>query len=171
MASFSMEDSDRLDWELMQDGALKLFYRSSILNPQLQWLTAHGYRVESIDCGDKETFLLQMTSAFQFKENFGYEPWTGNLNALNDAFRQLDFDGRTGLAFCFLEYDTLACVDSGFAQGVLDLVEYHSREYLLLGQRLMGLVQSNDPNLHFQPVGARSVLWNRLEWLDSNRRK
>jgi len=171
VTSFSIEDADRLDFELMRDGAVKLFCQCSILNSHLEWLTAQGYRVVSIDCRDKEPFFLQMSAAFEFKKNFGYEDWDGNLDALNDAFRHLDFESVTGLVLHFQAYDLLARADSRLAQGVLDLIECHSRENLLLGRRLLSLVQSNDPKLYFSPVGGRNVLWNRLEWLDSSRQK
>jgi hypothetical protein len=34
----------------------------------------------------------------------------------------------------------------------------------------MCLVQTNNPNIRFEPVGATPVGWNDAEWLDSQRR-
>ena len=55
-----------------------------------------------IDCRDLAGFQLQM-SLIKFKEQFGYDEWSGNLNALNDAFR-IEFPGRIG--FCFIRDHT-----------------------------------------------------------------
>jgi hypothetical protein len=31
-------------------------------------------------------------------------------------------------------------------------------------------VQSDDPTIRFEPVGAMPVMWNHAEWLDAKRR-
>ena len=110
-----------------------------------------------------------MTDALGFSKNFGYEPWTGNLNALNDAFGCLDFDSHAGIVFAFNRIDLLAATDRDWAQGVLNLIECHSRQYMLFGDRLLGLAQSDDAEIHFDPVGACPVMWNNEEWLNANR--
>jgi len=46
---------------------------------------------------------------------------------------------------------------------VLDIVEVNSRRFSLFGRRLIALVQSDDPSLSFDPVGARPVVWNPRE--------
>ena len=158
MAPFSENDSDRLDWHLMQNGAITLYFKTAILEDDLAWLRDHGYRIETIDCEDVVAFCRQMSVALRFKENFGYDNWTGNLNALNDAFRCLGIDPEAGLVFCFLRYDRLQAADRHVGQGVLDLIEYHSRDYLLLGRRLLALVQSDDTRIQFNPLGARRYL-------------
>ncbi|MCC2313682.1 hypothetical protein [Cellulomonas xiejunii] len=40
----------------------------------------------------------------------------------------------------------------------------------LVGGRFMCLVQSDDPQIGFQDVGATPVLWNDAEWAESRRR-
>ena len=41
---------------------------------------------------------------------------------------------------------------------------------MLTGHRMLALVQTDDPELRFEPVGAMPVLWNDAEFLDSSRR-
>ena len=60
-------------------------------------------------------------------------------------------------------------VDPGTAQIVLDILARQARGALLIGHRLICLVQSNDPQLSFEPVGAMPVAWNDAEWLNSKR--
>lgn len=51
----------------------------------------------------------------------------------------------------------------------LDLIAKCSRAASLFGRRLLCLVQSNDPNVRFEPVGAMTPHWNDAEWLRSAR--
>ncbi len=48
-------------------------------------------------------------------------------------------------------------------------IESHSRDYLLFGDRLLALAQSDDATIEFAPIGARSAKWNREECLNANR--
>ena len=166
MAPFSENDMERLDWHLMQNGAVTLYFQTAILEEDVAWLRVHGYQIETIDCRDVAGFQCQISRVLKFKEQFGYDEWTGNLNALNDAFG-IDFEG--GLVLCFLRYDLLKAAKPEFAQGVLDILESNSRDHLLFGRRLLALVQSNDPKIQFEPLGARAAGWNRREWLNENR--
>jgi hypothetical protein len=169
MAVFSEDQHDRLDWHLMQDGAVTLYFQSAILEADLAWLRTQGYIVQTIDCSDYTGFQQQMSTALRFKEQFGYDQWSGNLNALHDAFRYLDMDASTGLVFCFLRYDLLCKAHPEVGHAVLEILEYHSRDYLMLGHRLLALVQSNDPEIHFEDLGARSARWNHKEQLNKHR--
>jgi hypothetical protein len=170
MATFTEDDQNRLDWRLLRDGAVTLYFRRSFFDQDAAWLKDNGYAVHVIDCTESSRFDWEMTRAFKFKENFGYEPWTGNLDALNDAFRCLDFDSLTGIALCFVRFDALFAKDSRLANGVLDVVECRSRENLLVGNRLLALVQSNEPFIQIAPIGARTPQWNEEEWFNDSRR-
>jgi len=169
MTAFSEDDSDRLDWQLMQNGAVTLYFQTANLEGDAAWLREDGYQVQTIDCRDLAGFQHQMSRALRWKEQFGYEEWTGNLDALNDAFRYLEIDSDGGLVLCFLRYDLLKAASPDLAQGLLDIIEWHSRDYLLLVRRLLALVQSDDPRIQFQPLGARRAEWNRREWLNKTR--
>lgn len=76
----------------------------------------------------------------------------------------------TSLALVFTGYDTYATHCPRSAQILLDIMADHSRVASLFGQRLMCLVQSNDPHIQFQPIGTITVNWNDEEWLNANRR-
>ena len=52
---------------------------------------------------------------------------------------------------------------------ILDVIETTSRGFLLTGRKLLALVQSDDPRIAFERVGARPVNWNPQEWLPSDR--
>jgi len=52
------------------------------------------------------------------------------------------------------------------AEVVLDIIVSGSRFHLLNGNRLLALVQTDDPELRFGAIGGSSPQWNRREWYD-----
>jgi len=169
MAPFTENETDKLDWQLMQNGAVNLYFQMAILERDLSWLREHGYQIESIDCQELPAFYRQMSIAFRFKEHFSYDDWTGNLDALNDACRCLEIDSEGGLVLCFIRYDLLKAASPDLAQGLLDIIESNSRDQLLFGRRLLALVQSDDPRIQFGPIGAKTANWNLSEESNKNR--
>lgn len=169
MTSFSSNDFDRLDWQLLSRGAVTLYWKVELFQRDMTWLSEHGYTLHQIDCSTVDTFQTRMTEALQFKQNFGYEPWTGNLDALNDAFRNNDYESATGVAFCFSRIDLLLTADRRLAEATLDLIAEHSRDFLLTGDRLLALAQSDDATISIPALGGRVPHWNHDEWLNSDR--
>lgn len=66
-------------------------------------------------------------------------------------------------------FDAFTGMDRRTAQVMLDIFADQARCAILVGHRIICLVQSNDPGLTFEPVGAMPVMWNDAEWLDTNR--
>ena len=133
-------------------------------------LVALGYLVHRIDARAREPFFTGLTEALRFLENFGYAPWTGNLDALNDAFREVLFGDHRGVAFAFHRFDALYRVDPRLARVTLDILEASARDHLLFGHRLLAVVHSDDPDLDLGLLGGRGATWNRQEWLTAHRR-
>jgi len=50
MGVFSGDDFNRLDWRLLQNGAVSLYYRATVLEADIAWLAEHGYCVHEFDC-------------------------------------------------------------------------------------------------------------------------
>ncbi|MFE9454394.1 hypothetical protein [Streptomyces sp. NPDC006739] len=69
----------------------------------------------------------------------------------------------------FTDYDRFATSCPGAAQVVLDIIARQAGQAAVLRRRLICLVQSNDPQIRFESVGAMPVMWNSDEWADSNR--
>lgn len=110
------------------------------------------------------------SEALDFPDYFGR-----NLDALNDCMGDVasgDYGWHrdaTGLVIVLRAFDTFATVDRRTAQAMLDIFAGQARRALLIGNRIICLVQSNDPHLAFEPVGAMPVMWNEEEWLNSKR--
>ncbi|GAA2136481.1 hypothetical protein [Streptomyces synnematoformans] len=55
------------------------------------------------------------------------------------------------------------------AQIILDIIACCARSAALIGDRIMSLIHSNDPDIDFEPVGALPVMWNAAEWHHARR--
>ncbi|MFF1875733.1 barstar family protein, partial [Kitasatospora herbaricolor] len=150
-----------------------VFYRRSVLDETTTWLADQGYQVTALDASSWSTeadLHRDIAQVLSFPDSYGR-----NLDALNDCLRDvvtLDYgwdSHATGLVLAFTGYEAFAASCPRPAQTVLDLVAQHSRVAALFGRRLIGLVQSDDPRISFEAVGADPVLWNGAEWLNSSR--
>jgi hypothetical protein len=160
-------------YRLLANTPVTLFWRRRLLDETTAWLTEHGYHVTTVDAAAWSTegdMHRAVAAALGFPDYYGH-----NLDALNDCMRDVVDQqygwtrDTTGLAIAFTSYDTFATRCPRPAQIVLDILADHSRSAALIGRRLMCLVQSNDPNISFEPIGAMPVGWNDAEWPNANR--
>jgi Barstar (barnase inhibitor) len=175
MAAFD-PDADLVNdvaFRLVADTFVTLFWRSAVLAEQIGWLRAHGYQVVALDASGwtTEADLHQaLAGALDFPDYYGR-----NLDALNDCLRDVESHRygwsrqATGLVLVFTGYDRFAGHSPYAAQAVLDIVANRARSAALVGERMFCLVQSDDPAIHFAPVGATPVAWNEAESLDAER--
>lgn len=168
------ELSQDLAYRMLSNAAVTLFWRREVLDDTLQWLAVQGYQIVELDASTwsgEPDFHHAMSRALSFPDYYGR-----NLDALNDCMGDVVVHeygwarDATGLVLVFAGYDRIATADPRCAQSVLDIVASHSRGAALFGRRLMCLVQSNDPEIGFDCVGATPVMWNDAEWLESHRR-
>jgi len=169
MANFRNESEDfqRLDWTLLQNGAITLYLRPEFLAEDAEWLKAHNYRLDSFDCSawvSEKDMHEALAFGLEFPEYYGR-----NLDALNDCIGDIEIPEESGRVLIFHRYDVFAANFPIIGWTILDVVETNSRRLLLFGRRLLALVQSDDPKISFEPVGARPVMWNRREWLNKSR--
>lgn len=160
-----------LDYTLLQNGAVSLFFRQAVLEDAILWLREHDYLVVAVD-----TSACATTTALRVAVVSGVPDWppgtdmaVSGADAFSDTLMDIEFGGHEGIAFSFLHFDDFAGRHSLDAFHLLDSIESRARWHLLFGHRLMALVQSDDPLFSTQPLGARPAMWNRREWLNSNR--
>ena len=161
------DDFQRLDYALLQNGSISLYYRTELLAENVGWLAAHGYRIDNFDCTawqSKQDMLAAFASSLEFPEYFGQ-----NLDALNDCLSDVDVLQTGGRVLVFHRYDAFAVKMPEIAWTVLDIIETNSRRFLLFGQHLITLLQSDDPQIQFNAVGGCPIMWNNQEWLNKNR--
>lgn len=168
------ETTHPVDFRLVHNTFVTMFWRSSLLDETVGWLRSHAYRVVEFDAGSWSSdadMYDDVALALNFPDYFGR-----NLDALNDCMRDVasgdygwDAGANTGLVIVLRAFDAFTAVDRRTAQNMLDIFADQARCAILIGHRIICLVQSNDPRLAFEPVGAMPVMWNDAEWLSSKR--
>ena len=165
--------SPQLDFFLMRDSVVTLFWREDLFDEALSELRNLGYKVITLESEvfpDVEALLVAIGRALNFPDYFGR-----NLDALNDCLRDVaTFDygsdpDSTGTVMSFRHYDRIVKLGRDGAEAILDIFTDRARDGLLFGHRMMVLVQTDDPNLSLGPLGAQHAQWNEQEWMDITR--
>jgi len=160
-----------LAFELLSFSPVTLFLRRQVLGEAAARLSSDGYQVVELDASawDDRTMREDLSEALAF-------PYVApNLDALNDLLydvvdQEWGWEPQaTGLVLVFTGFDAFARTDPRTAWFLLDIVANRSRSASLIGRRLLCLVQTDDPDLSLDRVGASPAWWNRAEWLRSNR--
>lgn len=76
MAIFRNEPEEflRLDWVLLQNGAVTLYFRPHVLAVDVDWLKDHGYRVDTFDCSlwiDQSKMHTALAAQLEFPNYYG----------------------------------------------------------------------------------------------------
>jgi RNAse (barnase) inhibitor barstar len=160
-------ETQRLDWKLLERGAIALYHKGSVLSQDVAWFRQHAYVIHELD-GSRWTsgadFHSDAKRALNFPDYYGK-----NFASWVDCVAELAVPDEGGMVLVFRRYDALVRADSHLAQAVLDSIESTSRRFLLTGRRLVALVQSDDPRIRFERVGALPVTWNPREWTEADR--
>ena len=158
---------ERLDWKLLERGAVTLYHKGAVLSQDLGWFRQQRYVIHELDAAGwaaPADFHVEVQRVLNFPEYYGK-----NLASWIDCVAELSVPDESGMALVFRRYDSFARTQPQLAQTILDSIETSSRRFLLTGRRLLALVQSDDPRIRFERVGAMPVTWNPREWLDSDR--
>jgi RNAse (barnase) inhibitor barstar len=169
MAAFRNEPDTwgRIDWLLMQNGPVSLYWREAYLDEDLRWLKEHGYRVDSFDAS---AWNSEVQMHRDFARTLAFPEYYGlNLDALNDCLSDLEIADESGRVVVLRHFDTFANRISNVAWTVLDILANRSRTFMLYGLRFVVVVQSDDATINLSPVGASTVNWNHREWLNRDR--
>jgi RNAse (barnase) inhibitor barstar len=160
-------EPQRLDWRLLERGAISLYYKSSVLSADLAWLRQAKYVVHEMNGAawtTPDAFHAEAQRSLAFPDYY-----SKNLASWIDCLAEIPVPDDSGTVLVFRRYDAFAKVQPQLAQTILDSIECTSRRFLLTGRRLLALVQSDDPRIRFERVGAVPVTWNPREWVDSER--
>jgi RNAse (barnase) inhibitor barstar len=166
MATFNdiEEVFHRLDWSILQNGWISLYWKKSILAKDLEWFEKENYKIVDFDC-KLWTDIAEMHG--QLKQKLNFPDYYGkNFDALNDCLSDIEING-TGQIVVFNHLDS---IDIKTIQILLDVFADNSRKHILFGERLIVLAQVDSPDFKIDPVGSTTVSWNKQEWLDSKRR-
>lgn len=161
------DEPQRLDWKLLERGAIALYHKSSVLSADIGWFKQQQYLVHElngVEWTTPEAFHTEVQRSLGFPAYYAK-----NLASWIDCLPELAVPDESGMLLVFRRYDVFAKAQPSLAQTILDSIESTSRRFLLTGRRLVALVQSDDPRLRFERVGALPVTWNPREWSDADR--
>ncbi len=166
---FLQGETERFDWPLLQNGAINLYRGMELYDSAIESLSELKYYIIRVRFETLDKFTNDVSDALKWKKQFGYSPWTGNLNGLNDGLSGEPFESANDSAICIENFDALVRADESLSNALLEMVERHSRNYLLFGKRLIGMIQTNDSDYQCSNIGGASANWNGAEWLNENR--
>jgi RNAse (barnase) inhibitor barstar len=167
MAAFHSDDWQRFDYRLLMNSPVTLYYRLEVLDQILLQLKTEGYTIGELDCStwkSEADFHRDIAKCLEFPDYYGQ-----NLNAFNDCMKDIEVPDLGGRIIVLWKFDSFVRYEAEVAQIILNTMARSSWRFLLTGQRLMTLVQSDDPRISFDRVGSHPVNWNPQEWLNKNR--
>lgn len=161
------EDKFRKDYEILKSGPICKYFKNSILDEDLSWFDSNNFEVIEMNCKNwnRKNAHEKLKAALNFPDYYGE-----NLNAFADCLSDLYNERYQGLVLVFRRFESFVEEDGKFAEAILDIMTRESRVWLLSGQKLIGLVQSNNPDLDFPEIGRISPSWNSFEWLNEKRK-
>ena len=148
------DDWQRLDYTIFQNGWSNLYWRQDILDNDINWFNTEKFEVIDFDCtkwSDHKRLHRDLKDKLNFPDYYG-----NNLNALNDCLSDIEMND-VGLVVVFRHFQFL---DKKIAHSLLDIFANNSRRHILFGNRLLTLVQVDNPNYEIDDVGACPVSWN-----------
>lgn len=175
MATWNPEDelTHPVDFLLVQNGFINLFFRSDVLNESVAWLQRAGYRVIEANAA---TWLAESDMHADISSSLRFPGYYGaNMDALNDCLSDVavrDYgwtDADAGLVLVVHSFDDFMARHPRIALDFLDIYARNAVRAALFGHRLMCLLKSEDPRLKISDVGAQSVSWNYREFPDPAR--
>jgi RNAse (barnase) inhibitor barstar len=164
-----------LDWTILRDGGIALYWRTEILAGVLSWLESKGYQTVSFETSE---WISEEQMHDSLKANLSFPAYYGNnLDALDECVQEdLAIPDLGGLVLVLNRYDHFAESVPGGKEGqrstaeiVLDIFARAVRYHMLFGHRLIILVQSDDPRMQFGRLGGIAASWNCREWLHKDR--
>jgi RNAse (barnase) inhibitor barstar len=144
-----------------------LYFRPEVFNEDIAQLRGEGYQIDEFDCTrwlKESDFHADVAARLAFPDYYGR-----NLDAFNDCIGDIEVPNSGGRAIVLRRFDLLAQREPRVARAVLDIMASASWHFLLFGLRLLTIVQSDDPRIAFEQIGARPAMWNPREWPDKNR--
>ncbi len=165
MAGFSPEDCNRLDFEILAEGGVSLYFQYEVLGEDMAWFALERYEVIQFDeegLDSVEGLHFEARLKLGFPEN--YEP---TFDSLRESLSQMDVPPAGGVALVLPGIERIAASDPEGMRGLLEVISGLSHEFLMTGQRFLALLQSNDPELALGDFGPRQVVWNpreRMPW-------
>src|SRR5207244_3247774 len=134
------DDAGRLDFALLRETAVSLYFSREVLAAHVRRLREHRYDVHTFDCSNwksEDDFHEEAGRALGFPEYRGR-----NMAAFKDLLCRVTIPEDGGTVLVFSSFDTFFSKSPESCWHLLDVVALWSRFFLLTGRRLLALVHS-----------------------------
>jgi len=154
------------DIEILKNGPICKYYKNSILDEDVNWFIDNRFDVYEIDVRNwnKNNFHKHLKVKLNFPDYYGE-----NLDAFEDCLEDMFNPRYKGVVLVFRNYYEFYNCNQKSAFTILDIIAQESRVWLLNGQKLIGLIQSNEAHLVLPKLGGVSPCWNSKEWMNKER--
>ena len=135
------------------------------MNSDIEWFRKEKYNVVRFDCSiwtDEDIMHHDLNDKLKLPDYYG-----SNYDALDECLEDIEIKD-TGLIIVFEHFDQL---QNDTRQTLLNIFDRASRFHLLMGNRVINLVQVDNPETEFEPIKAYHVNWNRREWYTADRQQ
>lgn len=172
MAAFNryINNCSKVDWEILINGSISLYCDENILIKDMDWLKNNQYKVIILDFSEilsVEEFHVRIKKVCEFPDYYGE-----NMSALSDCLlHDLEIPYESGCALVLKNFDLFYMKDKEMAHEILERLSEASRQRMLTGERLIALLQSNNPKFTPDTIGAYKISWNRYEFVEAHRIK
>jgi len=135
------------------------------LEKDIAWFQKEKYNVTRLDCStwtDEDKMHHDLFIKLELPDYYG-----SNYDALDECLEDIKIKD-TGIIIVFEHFDKLA---KETRQVLLDIFDRAARFHLLMGHRIINLIQVDNADTEFEPIKAYHVNWNRREWHITDRQK
>ena len=147
-------------WQMFRDGAVTLVHRQPILTKLIAELTAGGSDVRTVKCEFDQMRELDdaLRSVLKMEKGWGRD-------SFNSQMWDLEFPDCKGLVIVLSKIDEYYRVYPTYFWDILDILAVHCRKRMLMGERLLVVLQADDRNIKIKDVGAVSPQTGFIEHL------
>ena len=160
MAAFSEKEirDNFTIWQVFRDGAIVFVQRQPVLHRLLRDLSENGYDIRTIECDfeDERDLESELRRVFELESGWGRD-------ALNSQMWDLQFPQCTGLVIVLTQIDEFNHRFPKYFWNIVDILAHHCRIRMLMGERLLVVLQTDDGNMNLDDVGAVTPRWSHLE--------
>lgn len=139
---FDPNDLDT-DFFLYREGPIVVTCDRAIWENGIKWLVnARGFKRHHWTLNTEEAFYDEVSETLSWKEQFGYERWNGNLDALNDGASACEFTEGQRILISIDNADRLKNWFGQRTANIWDIFKDASRMQLIFGVGLLLIVYS-----------------------------
>lgn len=132
------------DFFLLRDGPILVMSDHDLWRAGIQWLQAkRGYKLHNWELNSEAEFFQEVSKSMLWEEQFGYSPWTGNLNALNDGAESWPTPGEERIVISIDNAERLENWFGGLTPHIWDILQNAARMQLLFGVGLLVMVNTS----------------------------